>query len=162
MQQPRYVRYTLPFPLAIQFSVMVLHCQTWHWGQLFLPLTHSGIYNTKVLHTKYVWKNPLVKNWAHFSCTLSWPESYLPCYCLHRTIPKCLEHFTLYFWSCCVSTSPSMTWKQQSCVVLHLKSAIFQSSDVNRTTLYHLQLNISAQQMWNTSSVSLLSLKPAT
>lgn len=32
-----------------------------------------------------------MKYWAHFSCTLSWPERYLPCYCFHRTIPKGVE-----------------------------------------------------------------------
>lgn len=53
-------------------------------------------------------------------------------------------YFGYCLWSCCVFTSPSMTWKRHSCILLHLKSAIFQSSDVIRTTLYHLQWNISA------------------
>lgn len=89
-----YVHYSLPLPLAIHFSVVDLHCWTLTQGPCISPShTHSAMYNTSVLHIKYISdkQRAPVKYWAHFSCTLCWPESYLPCFCFHRTIPKCLE-----------------------------------------------------------------------
>ena len=65
----------------------------WHRDHLFpcaLP-PPSTKYTTRALHIVSDKQHAPVKYSVHFSCTLCWPESYLPRFCFHRTIPKCLE-----------------------------------------------------------------------
>lgn len=169
MQQPRYVHYTLSFPLAIQFSVMALHCQTWPWGR--------AIYSHPWLILQYIIQKCFILSMFQKTHILQWrTEHIFPAHWVglkaifHATVstepfPKALNSYLIFLIPPLILLCFYFSKHDMKATFLYsftFESAIFQSSDVNRITLYHLQLNVSAQQMWNTSSVSLLSLKPAT
>lgn len=138
-----YLHYTLPFPLAIHFSVMTLHCQTLTQGpSISHTHTHSAIYNMRALHIKYISdkQHAPVKYWAHFSCTLflAWKLSSMLLFLQnHSQMPWTLTwYFWYHLWSCCVSTSPSMTWKQHSCTLLHLLYQLYFKALMSSGQLY--------------------------
>lgn len=151
-----------PFHLPFIYLSWPYTARPWHWGHLSTPLTQSVLYTQKCFMLSTFHKT----NMLQWSIEHIFPAHWVGLKGIfHATVstepfPKVLNSYLIFLIPPLILLC--FYFSKHDMKAMFLYSFTFESSDVNRITLYHLQLNVSAQQMWNRSFVSLLSLKPAT